>query len=112
MVNTRGMGMSDRPRGLTIEARMDDVRAVMDAVGSERATMLGWAETSNTCVVFGATYPERVERLILYAAVCARHALGRLSLGADARGGARATSLSIGSAGASGDYLEEFAQAS
>jgi class 3 adenylate cyclase len=60
------MGLSDRPRGLTIEARMDDVRAVMDAVGSERATLFGWAETSNTCVVFAATYPERVERLILY----------------------------------------------
>ena len=59
--------MSDRPRGLTIEARMDDVRAVMDAVGSTRASLLGWAETSNTCVVFAATYPERVERLILYA---------------------------------------------
>jgi class 3 adenylate cyclase len=67
VVNTRGMGMSDRPRGLTIEARMDDVRAVMDAVGSTRANLLGWAETSNTCVVFAATYPERVERLILYA---------------------------------------------
>ena len=66
LVNTRGMGLSDRPRGLTIEARMDDVRAVMDAVGSERATLLGWAETSNTCGVFAATYPERVERLILY----------------------------------------------
>ena len=67
VVNTRGMGMSDRPRGLTIEARMDDVRAVMDAVGSTRASLLGWAETSNTCGVFAATYPERVERLILYA---------------------------------------------
>ena len=67
IVNTRGMGLSDRPRGLTIEARMDDVRAVMDAVGSTRATLLGWAETSNTCAVFAATYPERVERLILYA---------------------------------------------
>ena len=56
IVNTRGMGMSDRPRGLTIEARMDDVRAVMDAVGSTRATLLGWAETSNTCGVFAATF--------------------------------------------------------
>ena len=66
LVNTRGMGLSDRPRGLTIEARMDDVRAVMDDVGSERATLFGWAETSNTCVVFAATYPERVARLVLY----------------------------------------------
>ena len=66
IVNTRGMGLSDRPRGLTIEARMDDVRAVMDDVGSERATLLGWAETGNTCAVFAASYPERVERLILF----------------------------------------------
>ena len=66
VVNTRGMGLSDRPRGLTIEARMDDVRAVMDDLGSERATLFGWAETSNTCALFAATYPERVERLILY----------------------------------------------
>jgi class 3 adenylate cyclase len=66
LVNTRGAGLSDRPRGLTIESRMDDVRAVMDAVGSERATLLGWAETSNTCIVFGTTYPERVSRLVLY----------------------------------------------
>jgi class 3 adenylate cyclase len=66
VVNTRGMGLSDRPRGLTIEARMDDVRAVMDAVGSNRANLLGWSETSNTCVVFAAAYPERVERLILH----------------------------------------------
>ena len=66
LVNTRGVGLSDRPRGLTIESRMDDVRAVMESVGSERATMLGWSETSNTCIVFGATYPERVARLILY----------------------------------------------
>ena len=38
----------------------------MDDVGSERASLLGWAETSNTCSVFAATYPERVERLIFY----------------------------------------------
>jgi class 3 adenylate cyclase len=66
VVNTRGMGMSDRPRGITVEARVDDVRAAMDAVGSARATVFGLSDTSSTAVVFAATYPERVDRLILF----------------------------------------------
>ncbi|HSC93221.1 MAG TPA: adenylate/guanylate cyclase domain-containing protein [Gaiellaceae bacterium] len=66
LVNTRGMGLSDRPRALTIESRMDDVRAVMDALEIERAALLGWSETAGTCAVFGATYPERTDRLVLY----------------------------------------------
>jgi pimeloyl-ACP methyl ester carboxylesterase len=44
VVNLRGVGLSDRPRGFTIESRMDDVRAVMDAVGTERPALLGLAE--------------------------------------------------------------------
>jgi class 3 adenylate cyclase len=66
LVNTRGMGLSDRPRGLTIEARMDDVLAVLDALAIERCTLFGWGETAATCIVFAASYPDRVERLILY----------------------------------------------
>jgi class 3 adenylate cyclase len=66
LVNTRGMGLSGRPRGLTIEARMDDVLAVLDALAIERCTLFGWGETAATCIVFAASYPERVERLILY----------------------------------------------
>lgn len=65
VVNPRGVGLSDRPRGFTVESRMDDIRVVMDDVGSERTTLLGWAEQSATCVVFAATYPDRVDRLIL-----------------------------------------------
>lgn len=66
VVNTRGTGLSDQPRGITIEARMDDVRAVLDELGSERASLLGVTHTCPTCVLFATTYPERVERLILY----------------------------------------------
>jgi class 3 adenylate cyclase len=66
VVNLRGVGLSDRPRGFTIESRMDDLRAVMDAVGIDRPALLGWAEAAATCAVFAAANPDRVERLILY----------------------------------------------
>ena len=66
LLNTRGMGLSDRPRGLTIESRMDDVLAVLDSLEIERCTLFGWGETAATCIVCAATYPERVERLILH----------------------------------------------
>jgi class 3 adenylate cyclase len=66
VVNPRGVGLSDRPRGFTVESRMDDIRAVMDDAGSDRATLLGWAEQSATCAYFAATYPSRVDRLILF----------------------------------------------
>ena len=45
---------------------MDDLRAVMDTVGSERPALLGIAEAAATCAVFAASNPDRVERLILY----------------------------------------------
>jgi class 3 adenylate cyclase len=66
VVNPRGVGLSDRPRGFTIESRMDDLRAAMDAVGSERPALLGIAEAAATCAVFAASNPDRVERLVLY----------------------------------------------
>lgn len=65
-VNMRGTGLSDQPRGITIEARMDDVRAVLDDLGSQRASLLAVTHTCPTCVLFATTYPERVDRLILY----------------------------------------------
>ena len=62
----RGTGMSDRVEGLpTLETRMDDVRAVMDAVGSERAALLGTSEGGPLCILFAATHPERVWALVL-----------------------------------------------
>jgi pimeloyl-ACP methyl ester carboxylesterase len=65
----RGTGLSDRVPAtdlLPLEERMDDVRAVMDAAGSERATLFGISEGGPLAVLFAATYPERVERLILF----------------------------------------------
>lgn len=64
----RGTGMSDRLQHSELpglEERMDDVRAVMDAVGSEKATIFGHSEGGNLATVFAATYPERTEGLIL-----------------------------------------------
>jgi class 3 adenylate cyclase len=63
----RGTGLSDRGVGSPdVEARMDDVRAVMDAVGSERAALFGYSEGGPMCMVFAATYPRRVQALVLY----------------------------------------------
>ena len=63
----RGQGMSDRVSGAaTLETRMDDVRAVMDAVGSERAALLGVSEGGPMSILFAATYPERVWALALW----------------------------------------------
>ena len=63
----RGTGMSDRVTGVpTLETRMDDLRALMDAVGSERAAVMGWSEGCAMSALFAATYPERVWALVLY----------------------------------------------
>jgi pimeloyl-ACP methyl ester carboxylesterase len=66
VLNPRGVGLSDRPRGFTVESRMDDVRAVIDDVGSRRPAVLGIGEGAATCALFAASYPDRVERLVLY----------------------------------------------
>jgi class 3 adenylate cyclase/pimeloyl-ACP methyl ester carboxylesterase len=64
----RGTGLSDRSSGIaTLEERMDDVRAVMDAVGSQRAAVLGSSEGGAMAILFAATYPERTRALVLYA---------------------------------------------
>jgi class 3 adenylate cyclase len=68
LFDKRGTGLSDpvpTDRLPTLEERMDDVRAVMDAVGSGRAALLGHSEGGNMCVLFTATYPERTTALIL-----------------------------------------------
>lgn len=64
----RGMGLSDRPSVLsTFEEQMDDLRAVLDAVRSERPALLGFAEGGPMCALFAATYPERTSALVLWA---------------------------------------------
>jgi class 3 adenylate cyclase len=66
-LDRRGTGLSDRPREVpTLETRMDDVRAVMDASGSERAVLLGTAEAAPMTALFAATYPERVGALVMH----------------------------------------------
>jgi pimeloyl-ACP methyl ester carboxylesterase len=63
----RGQGLSDRVSDApSLEQRMDDVRAIMDAVGSQRATLFGHSEGCAMSALFAATYPERVSRLILF----------------------------------------------
>ncbi len=69
----RGTGLSDRDTGLpTLEERMDDVRAVMDAVGSQRAAILGMSEGGNMSVLFAATYPQRTVALIIFGTFAKR----------------------------------------
>ena len=62
----RGQGLSDRVAEFTLEERIDDVRAVMDAAGSERATIYGWSEGGPMCLMFAATYPHRTSALVLF----------------------------------------------
>src|SRR5437870_7426618 len=62
----RGTGMSDAAdAGSPLEVRMDDVRAVMDAVGSQRAAVSAVSEGAPMCIFFAATYPDRTSALIL-----------------------------------------------
>jgi pimeloyl-ACP methyl ester carboxylesterase/plasmid stabilization system protein ParE len=66
----RGSGLSDPVSGApTLEQRIDDVRAVMDAAGSERAVLFGVSEGGPMSVLFAATHPERASSLVLYGAM-------------------------------------------
>ena len=86
----RGTGMSDRVSGApTLETRMDDVRAVMDAVGSERAAFFGLSEGAAMSVLFAATYPERTAALVVRSAFPRTDVGAGLPVGPD-RGGVRA----------------------
>jgi len=63
----RGTGMSDRPAGIaTLEERIDDIRAVMDAAQSQRAHIFGVSEGGSMACLFAATYPDRTRSLLLY----------------------------------------------
>jgi class 3 adenylate cyclase/predicted alpha/beta hydrolase len=67
LFDKRGLGMSDRATGIPdLETRMDDIRAVMDAVGSRRAAIMGFSEGGPMSMLFAATYPERTAALVLY----------------------------------------------
>lgn len=67
LFDKRGTGLSDRQAGVaTLEERSDDIRAVMDAAGSERAVLFGVSEGGSMACFFAATYPERTRALILW----------------------------------------------
>src|SRR5215475_13056230 len=69
----RGTGLSDRVTALpTLEQRMDDVRAVMEAVGSERAALLGISEGGPMCSLCAATYPEKTMALVMFGTYAKR----------------------------------------
>ncbi|RWP73493.1 alpha/beta fold hydrolase [Mesorhizobium sp.] len=75
-MDKRGTGLSDRNVGLpTLEERMEDVRSVLDAVGSKRTVLFGSSEGGPMCMLFAATYPERTAALVLNGA----YASGRWS---------------------------------
>jgi class 3 adenylate cyclase len=76
MFDKRGTGLSDPVSAVpSLELRMDDVRAVMDAVGIESAALLGISEGGALAALFATTYPRRCQRLVLYGAF-ARFPLG------------------------------------
>src|SRR5712692_8510109 len=71
----RGTGLSDRvPTDAmpTLEERTDDIRAVLDAVGSERTAIFGVSESGNMSILFAATYPQRTSALVTFAAFAKR----------------------------------------
>jgi class 3 adenylate cyclase len=75
LFDKRGTGLSDRVSNdhlPTLEQRMDDVRAVMDAAGSERAALFGHSEGGSMSIVFAATYPQRSIALALYGCFAKR----------------------------------------
>jgi pimeloyl-ACP methyl ester carboxylesterase/DNA-binding CsgD family transcriptional regulator len=85
MLDKRGTGLSDRVDTHhlpSLETRMDDVRAVMDAVGCGRAALLGASEGGPMSILFAATYPKRTRALILYGAYAHFHTwvMGREAL--------------------------------
>ena len=75
LFDKRGTGLSDRvPINAlpTLEERMDDVRAVMDVVGSERAVLFGVSEGGPMCALFAATYPERTAAVMMFGTYARR----------------------------------------
>lgn len=73
LFDKRGTGLSDRVNHLSsLEERMDDIRAVMDAVGSSSAVLFGHSEGGSVSALFAATYPQRTIALILYGVFAKR----------------------------------------
>jgi pimeloyl-ACP methyl ester carboxylesterase len=85
LFDKRGIGLSDRVAVddlPTLETRMDDMRAVMDAVGSERAAVIGHSEGGAMCALFAATHPERTQALVMVGSAARTRWAPDYSLGA------------------------------
>jgi class 3 adenylate cyclase/predicted esterase len=75
LFDKRGTGLSDRDLGFgSLEERADDIRAVMDDVGFETASIFGYSEGGPLSIFFAATYPDRVDALVLYATFASLYA--------------------------------------
>lgn len=73
LFDRRGTGLSDRGADLaSLDERMDDVRAVMDAVGTQRAALFGYRGGGPMCLLFAATHPERTSELVLFGSYARR----------------------------------------
>jgi len=73
LFDKRGTGLSDRGSQIfTLEQRMEDVHAVMDAVGCERAALFGVSEGGPMSILFAASYPERATALVMYGTYAKR----------------------------------------
>jgi pimeloyl-ACP methyl ester carboxylesterase/DNA-binding SARP family transcriptional activator len=68
LFDKRGMGLSDRPPDIDVDHWVHDMQAVLDAVGSRRASVLGFSAGGLIAVQYAATYPDRVGSLVLYGA--------------------------------------------
>ena len=91
MLDKRGTGLSDRVREVqSLETTMDDVRAVMDAAGSESAVLWSGGTSTGLSVLFAATYPDRCTGLALFDPRIKGTRDARLPVGSDGGGVARA----------------------
>ena len=103
LFDKRGTGLSD-PVPVSelpsLDTRLDDVRAVMEAAGSRRAVLMGVSEGGPLCSLFAATYPEKTEALIMIGSYARRLRDARLSVGADARASAIASARRSSTSGA------------
>jgi pimeloyl-ACP methyl ester carboxylesterase len=106
LFDKRGTGLSDRDVGdSTLEERMDDLRAVLEAVGSERAAVFGLSEGGLLSVLFAATHPERVRALVLCATFARMTEAPDYPEGAKGRAALDAMTRIIGTAWGQGQTL-------
>ena len=111
MLDKRGTGLSDRVREVqSLETTMDDVRAVMDAAGSESAVLWTGGTSTGIGVLFAATYPGAVRRPRPLRPEGQGDPLGRLPVGSRPRRNGASGSPRSAPAGASERYLEELAR--